>query len=183
MTVYLGIDFGTSGARAIAINESGQIVASKKQLFTHPSNLNLTTFWQNCLFALLREIPLEQRQQLGAIAINGTSATVLLLDPQGKPLSDPILYSDARGLSVQDRLQSLVPPNHVVASSTSSLAKLLWWSEQPYFSQASYFLHQADWLAGLLHGKWGISDYHNTLKLGYDVEKFCCKSCGMFEGT
>ena len=170
MTVYLGIDFGTSGARAAAINQSGQILASGKQSFTHSSNHNLTTLWQNCLFSLLREIPLEQRQQLQAIAINGTSATVLLLDRQGKSLSDPILYSDARGLSVQDRLNNLVPLNHVAASATSSLAKLLWWSEQFYFNEASYFLHQADWLAGLLHGKWGISDYHNALKLGYDVE-------------
>jgi D-ribulokinase len=39
--------------------------------------------------------------------------------------------------------------------------------------QASYFLHQADWLAFLLHGKLGISDYHNALKLGYDVENLC----------
>lgn len=29
-------------------------------------------------------------------------------------------------------------------------------------------LHQADWLGGLLHGKWDTSDYHNALKLGYD---------------
>jgi sugar (pentulose or hexulose) kinase len=40
----------------------------------------------------------------------------------------------------------------------------------PTFSQARYLLHQADWLAFLLHGKLGISDYHNALKLGYDVE-------------
>jgi sugar (pentulose or hexulose) kinase len=29
-------------------------------------------------------------------------------------------------------------------------------------------LHQADWLAFLLHGQLGFSDYHNSLKLGYD---------------
>ncbi|WP_448598451.1 FGGY-family carbohydrate kinase, partial [Thermoleptolyngbya sp.] len=34
-----------------------------------------------------------------------------------------------------------------------------------------YLLHQADWLAYLLHGRLGISDYHNALKLGYDVGK------------
>lgn len=41
----------------------------------------------------------------------------------------------------------------------------------PSFSEARYFLHQADWLAFLLHGQLGISDYHNALKLGYDVEE------------
>lgn len=35
-------------------------------------------------------------------------------------------------------------------------------------------LHQADWIAGNLHGLWTISDYNNVLKLGYDpaVEAF-----------
>jgi xylulokinase len=40
----------------------------------------------------------------------------------------------------------------------------------PTLTKAKYFLHQADWLGFLLHGKLGISDYHNALKLGYDVE-------------
>ncbi|MGK7896371.1 MAG: FGGY-family carbohydrate kinase, partial [Xenococcus sp. (in: cyanobacteria)] len=61
----------------------------------------------------------------------------------------------------------------VVISATSSLAKLLWWQKQTIFSQAVDFLHQADWLSFLLHGKLGISDYHNALKLGYDVANLC----------
>ncbi len=44
-------------------------------------------------------------------------------------------------------------------------------SKLPSFSKAVYLLHQADWLAFLLHGSLGISDYHNALKLGYDVEQ------------
>jgi sugar (pentulose or hexulose) kinase len=43
----------------------------------------------------------------------------------------------------------------------------------PSFHQAKYLLHQADWLASLLHGQLGISDYHNALKLGYDVKNLC----------
>ena len=29
-------------------------------------------------------------------------------------------------------------------------------------------LHQADWLAALLHGRWAASDWNNCLKLGFD---------------
>ena len=29
-------------------------------------------------------------------------------------------------------------------------------------------LHHADWLASLLHGRRGVSDWNNALKLGYD---------------
>lgn len=29
---------------------------------------------------------------------------------------------------------------------------------------------QADWLAALLHGRYGVTDWNNALKLGYDPE-------------
>jgi len=38
---------------------------------------------------------------------------------------------------------------------------------------ATHFMHQADWLTAQLSGRAGISDYHNALKTGYDVERLC----------
>lgn len=164
--IYLGIDFGTSGARAIIIDETEVIQ------FQHiyPFETQNCIVWQEALFSLISAIPLEIRTKISAIAINGTSATVILCDQQGRPLDEPILYNDDRAKIVLNELQLIAPAEHTVISATSSLAKLLWWQKQNLLSQASYFLHQADWLAFLLHGKLGVSDYHNALKLGYDVE-------------
>jgi sugar (pentulose or hexulose) kinase len=83
------------------------------------------------------------------------------------------MYDDSTGVIVLPQLQAIAPPGHLVLSATSSLAKLFWWSQQDIINQASYFLHQADWLAFLLHGVKGVSDYHNALKLGYDVQRLC----------
>ena len=171
MDFYLGIDFGTSGARAIAIDRQGNIADIQQSSFGNVSDEQLVQTWQDTLFGLIIQIPLEIRQNLKAIAINGTSSTVLLCDAAGKTIAEPLLYNDPRGKSVLDRLKAIAPDNHVVVSATSSLSKLLWWSEQSYFERAEYLLHQADWLAYLLHGKLGISDYHNALKLGYDVDR------------
>ncbi|AFY76049.1 MAG: FGGY-family carbohydrate kinase [Hydrococcus sp. C42_A2020_068] len=173
MNFYLGIDFGTSGARAIVIDSQENICSEIQETFKKSSSNNLTTYWQQTLFALIEQIPLQIRQEIRAIAIDGTSSTVLLCDKQGNPINDPILYNDGRGMTVLENLAAIAPPNHLVLSATSSLAKLFWWYRQPIYSQSSYFLHQADWLAFLLHGKLGISDYHNALKLGYDVENLC----------
>jgi D-ribulokinase len=169
----LGIDFGTSGARACVIDPEGEVQAQVRDRFTTVTPSDLAASWQKSLWSLLEQLPESIRERVGAIAINGTSSTVLLCDGQGEPIAAPILYHDDRGKAVVDRLQELVPPNHTAMSSTSSFAKLLWWSQQPNFAKAAYFLHQADWLAFLLHGKLGISDYHNSLKLGYDVERLC----------
>ena len=173
MDYYLGIDFGTSGARAIAIDEEKNIVASTQSNFTEIASDKLAQTWKNTLHELILAIPQKIRTQIKAIAINGTSSTVLLCDAQGNPITAPLLYNDSQGKEVLEQIKTIAPENHVVVSATSSLAKLLWWTKQSYFSKARYLLHQADWLSCLLHGKLGISDYHNALKLGYDVEHFC----------
>ena len=181
--ISLGIDFGTSGARAIVIDEEASILVEAKYTFT-TSQLAATTYWQTALFCLIEQIPSQIRREIKTIAINGTSSTVLLCDWAGNPVKAPLLYNDACSVAVIDKLQAIAPPNHTVISATSSLAKLLLWEEHSQAESGNennkgnklknyYFLHQADWLAFLLHGQLGVSDYHNALKLGYDVERLC----------
>ncbi len=171
MSLYLGIDFGTSGARAAVIDKDACIQFEGRYPFDMLNAFDLTKCWKDALFNLLEQISEELRGEVRAIAINGTSSTVLLCDSAGQPVDTPLLYNDARGAIVMEELKTVAPPNHTVLSATSSLAKLLWMSQLPSFAEATHFLHQADWLAFLLHGELGVSDYHNALKLGYDVEK------------
>jgi sugar (pentulose or hexulose) kinase len=167
----LGIDFGTSGARAIVIDIEGTLQVEARYNFEAQAAADWVTTWHKGLFSVIEQIPRELRSKIRAIAIDGTSSTVLLCDRVGNPLAAPLLYNDARGAAVLETLKAIAPPNHTVLSATSSLAKLLWLRQLPCFSDAKYLLHQADWLAFLLHGQLGISDYHNALKLGYDVEQ------------
>jgi D-ribulokinase len=165
VTYALGLDFGTSGARAIAIDANGAIVAQATTTFTHQA----PEVWSAALFGLIRQLPEILRSQIQAIAINGTSSTVLLCDALGQPLLQPLMYNDDRAQSYVTQLNAIAPPGHTVLSATSSLAKFFYFQAQPAFATARYFLHQADWLAAQLHGQWGLSDYHNSLKLGYDL--------------
>ncbi|MEQ8754651.1 MAG: FGGY-family carbohydrate kinase [Coleofasciculus sp. G1-WW12-02] len=167
----LGIDFGTSGARAIVIDATGAVQSEAQCRFEATPLAELTAIWQNTLYRLIEQIPASIRQDITRIAIDGTSATVLLCDREGTPITEPLLYNDGRGIVVMEQLKQIAPTNSVVLSATSSLAKLLWLIQHTTGTlKKYYFLHQADWLAFLLHGKLGISDYHNALKLGYDPE-------------
>jgi D-ribulokinase len=165
---WLGVDFGTSGARAIAIAHNGTCLYEQSLAFGNAQDARSPHVWQTLLFQLLGELPQVLRSQLVAIAINGTSSTVLLCDGEGMPLLPPMMYGDVGDRSWVERLASIAPEGHCVRSASSSLVKLLTFQTQPEFQKAQYFLHQADWLAFLLHGQLGISDYHNSLKLGYD---------------
>lgn len=177
--MYLGIDFGTSGARAVAIDDRASIIATVEYAFKPEEKVasQLPLVWRRALFSLIGRISPEIRSSIERIAIDGTSATVLLCDrPWGQPVTEPLLYNDSRGISVMENLRAIAPANHPVISATSSLAKLLWWQtnldnvgDNLEFADL-YFLHQADWLSFLLHGQLGISDYHNSLKLGADPQ-------------
>ncbi|KAK2665414.1 hypothetical protein Ddye_003988 [Dipteronia dyeriana] len=68
-------------------------------------------------------------------------------------------------------VKSIAPANHTVCSGTSTLCKLVsWWNIGGANKTSAVLLHQADWLLWLLHGKLGVSDYNNALKVGYDPE-------------
>ncbi len=173
MAVFLGLDFGTSGARAILINANSDLEWESHLNFASEMT-NLAITWKKTLFSLLQAIPHQFRHQLKSIAIDGTSATVLLCNQDGIPVTTPLLYHDSRASFALEKIKAIAPENHPVISATSSLAKLLWWQAQNQLTQPHLYLcHQADWLAFLLHGKLGVSDYHNALKLGYDVENLC----------
>ena len=164
--ICLGIDFGTSGARSIAVDAQGQKLAECRV-----QNLSQTpNAWRSALVQLFEQLPLDLCERLTGIGICGTSSTVMLCDSKGEVLLEPLMYNDDRALEILEQVRQIVPPNHTVISATSSFAKLLWFTQQAEFKQAHVLVHQADWLAFLLHGRLGISDYHNALKLGYDPE-------------
>ena len=159
--LYLGLDFGTSGARASLI-DAAEVEVFQSGVAFHD---NIWQEWLTALQQLLTAIPAELRQHINAIAFCGTSGTSLLCDERGQPLLPAILYNDNRAHSQAARIAS----DGIAASVTSSFAKLLWFLDRPESKNAHFFMHQADWLAFQLHGIPGISDYHNGLKLGYDV--------------
>jgi len=170
--MHLGLDFGTSGARACVVNAEAVIIHSGRHTF--PDSENQTpSDWREALLILLRHIPREIAGQLRGIAVDATSATVLLCDAALKPVTSALLYSDNRASHEATELREFAPPGHTVCSATSGLAKFLWLTQHTDPTAASYFMHQADWIAALLTGQGGRSDYHNALKTGYDVETLC----------
>lgn len=165
MHYFLGIDFGTSGVRAIAIDREGEIVALTRSEY----DIRNCETWRKALFEVITNLPEFVRVHTRKIVIDGTSATVLICDRKGKAIAPPMIYSDACELAILERVTDIAPLHHSVASATSSFSKLIalttTWSQ---ITEEFYFLHQADWLGYLLHDRLGVSDYHNALKLGYE---------------
>jgi len=99
-----------------------------------------------------------------------------------------VMDSDAQlGKKVMDIIKSRCPVDSVTASTSSTLAKLLLWHLQRPLESHDVLIHQADFITNtLLIDGFGysqispsipidkskiVSDWHNALKLGYDVHE------------
>lgn len=122
--------------------------------------------FRQVLHALLHTL---DRQQVRAIAIDGTSGTVLLTDDAGRPLTPGLLYNDARAVAQLGRIRQIAPQDSPVNAITAGLPKILWLAEQAAQQPVRHIMHQADWLTFQLSGQSGVSDTNNCLKSGYDT--------------
>lgn len=171
--LFLGIDFGTSGCRARVVDASGCDAGAAAVPLPAPSrpapgwSEQDPALWWDGLVAVLRRLPADLRTRIAAIAVDGTSGTLLLADAAGRPLGNALLYDDARAVDQARQLAGTAPADAAVHSPSSGLAKALWLlAARP--PGARHLIHQADWILGRLTGRFGTSDENNALKLGYD---------------
>ena len=167
--MYLGIDFGTSGARACVMAPGGEIEEIARLEFGNLAPDEAAATWCEALFSLIAQIPTGLRRRLQALAIDGTSATVLACDEALNTTYPPLRYNDARAVAEAEAIRRAAGREHPAAMATSGLAKVLWLKKHLGLRRTRLYLNQADWLSALLSGR-PVSDYHNALKMGLDLE-------------
>lgn len=175
--LHIGIDLGTTGCRAIAVNAAGTIQAEMSAPIPPPLRnedqvtQDPTAWWKavsGCLQNLLKQI---DPQRVSTLAVDGTSGTLLLSDEKGNPVTPAIMYNDQRAVEQAKKIASFAGKDSGAQGASSSLAKLQWLHDRELDKRAYHALHQADWISGRLSGNFGHSDYNNCLKLGFDAEK------------
>lgn len=174
MAIYIGIDLGTSGCRAIAIDDNKSVCA--KSTTAVPLPLRKANHieqdpdvWWQATQRVLKDISKQiNPSDVKAISVDGTSSTLLLCDKQGKPLQPAIMYNDARATEQAKCIKQYALKRSAAQGPASALAKLLWYQDKQITQRAEHALHQSDWVSAQLCGRFGVSDVNNSLKLGYD---------------
>ena len=180
--LFLGIDLGTSGVRVLAATGSGEVVARAsvglsaaggQQAGRHEQAPE--AWWTALCTATQRMMQGLAADALQALAVDGTSGTLICVDAAGTPLRPALMYNDGRAVEEAETINavagSFCEKLGYRFSASYALAKVLWilHHEPAVFEQTTRFLHQADLVAGRLAGRFDVSDYSNALKMGYDL--------------
>ncbi|QVL52447.1 MAG: sugar kinase [Cyanobium sp. M30B3] len=172
----LGVDLGSSGMRiALATPAGGRIGewgGAYPRPFVDPHG------WREGLITLTRQLPPQLRQQVGAIAIDGTSGTLLLCRPNGDLAADPLHQALPyhQACPAQAAAAQAIAGGGSAAGASGSLARALaLLGAATAAGQPGPWLlrHQADWLMGWLLGDWRWGEEGNNLRLGWDLQARC----------
>ena len=167
----IGLDLGTSGVRAVAVDASGKILGlGSATLPATKANgarreQSPEDWWNGCRTALdelSRQLDLSGAR---AIAVDATSGTILPVDNHNRPLAPARMYDDADTGDLATKIKALAPRESAAHGATSPAARALEWTKLP---RLHCIIHQADWINGCLGATNWQTDENNALKTGYD---------------
>lgn len=169
--LFVGIDVGTSGVRAAALDEAGAVVGLGDAAMAASERREPATWWRATEAALGRLLQIVGGAQIKALAVDGTSGTVLGLDRGGRPIGPGLMYNDTvADPAILEQINEVAPETSAAHGPTSGLAKAISLQGQ---GDTVAVLHQADWIAGRFFGRFDRSDENNALKTGYDPIARC----------
>ncbi|MFM7269046.1 MAG: FGGY-family carbohydrate kinase [Cyanobium sp.] len=188
----LGVDFGSSGARlalhqpdgdpSIAPETTGQPRQLLETGLPYPGPFADPEAWRTALVRLAAAIPYHWRAQIGAIALDGTSGTLLLCRPDGglppAPLNLALPYHQS--CPEVAGAAAAIAGSGPAGSASGSLARalaLLAAAERTKAQGPWLLRHQADWLMGWLLGDWRWGEEGNNLRLGWDLQRNTWSGC------
>ena len=166
MAVHIGIDLGTSGIKAVLVENLTQVIstASLPMATSRPHvgwSEQEPDDWVSAVFTCLDMLKIQSPQQMAAvrgIGLSGQMLAALILDKDLRPLRPAILWNDQRAIAECHTLLARVPDIGFRTNGTPdpglTAAKLLWLAqhEPGAMSQARMLMLTKDYVRLALTG-------------------------------
>jgi xylulokinase len=176
--MFLGIDIGTSGVKAVVLDEAGSVVGQGTAALTvqrpHPlwSEQDPDAWWR-ATTAAVQAIDPAVRRSVRGIGLAGQMHGATLLDADDRPLRPAILWNDGRSFAECAAMERAVPNLRAIAGNIAmpgfTAPKLLWVREHEpeIFAKIATVLLPKDFVRLLMTGDKAsdLSDSAGTLWL------------------
>lgn len=174
--VWLGVDVGTQGVRAVVLDDAGaQLGAGSAPLppghRTGPRHEQDPKAWWSALALATRAALVDlPGRTIGALAMDATSGTVLVQNRAGQPIGPALMYDDSRAAGYTESCctaaADLASALGFRIQPSWTLPKLCWL--QGKLGPGETIAHQSDHLAGRLVGVPVACDTSSALKSAVD---------------
>ena len=165
-SLVLGLDLGTSGVRIAVLNQRGTLIHSSSA--DYATGITAALDWAEACRDLIAHLPTEIRSRLAAVAVDGTSGTLVACREDGTPMGPALSYATAFP-DQTSALKRMVPDGSPASSSSGSLARAL--QLLKHYGHIDLLRHQADWISGWFLQNWQWGEEGNNIKLGWDLEQ------------
>ena len=176
--MFLGIDIGTSGVKAVVLDEHGSVVGQGTAALTvqrpHPlwSEQDPDAWWKATI-AAVQAIDPSVRRSVRGVGLAGQMHGATLLDADDRPLRPAILWNDGRCFAECEALERAVPDLRTISGNIAmpgfTAPKLLWVREHEpeVFAKIATVLLPKDYVRLLMTGDKAsdLSDSAGTLWL------------------
>jgi xylulokinase len=180
VSVLIGLDVGTGGARAVAIDESGEIVAEASSEFPlhtpHPgwTEQDPADWWEGAK-EVSKKVAAEVGEQVTGIGLTGQMHGSVFLDASDRIIRPALLWNDQRTDRQCEQITSAVGEERLISIAGNpaltgfQAPKIVWLrDEEPdNFGQISHVLLPKDYVRLQLTGEYATdaSDAAGTLLL------------------
>jgi sugar (pentulose or hexulose) kinase len=171
--LFAGVDVGTSGVRVAVIDAADALVAFAAAPMPQPVRdakggvRQDPAIWFATFDAAFDALPGSlTRGAVAAIAVAGTSGTIVGVNAHGEPVAPARMYNEATARDEALMIAAVAPAETAAHGVTSPLGRAIRLMNDEI--GLVRVLHQADLLAARLHGRFDLTDENNALKTGYD---------------
>ncbi len=180
MSVLVGLDVGTGGARAVALDESGEIVAEASSAYPLHSpcpgwtEQDPADWWEGAK-EVLKRIDTETRERVAGIGLTGQMHGSVFLDASDEVIRPALLWNDQRTHRQCEQITRAVGEERLISIAGNpaltgfQAPKIVWLREEEpeNFGRISYVLLPKDYVRLQLTGEYATdaSDAAGTLLL------------------
>lgn len=177
--VWLGLDIGTQGVRAVFVDAAGSLCGTGSSTLAPGSRegsrheQDPQSWWDALCDASRQAIAHLTGQHIVGVAIDSTSGTLLVVDENGQARGQALMYDDARASIQATRAQEagsdLWATLGYRIQASWALPRLCWLLDNGMIGAGDTAVHQGDYVASRLAGHLVATDTSSALKTGYDL--------------
>ncbi|GAA4864917.1 FGGY-family carbohydrate kinase [Pseudonocardia benzenivorans] len=177
--VWLGVDLGTQGVRAVAVDAAGHVAGAGSARLRHDlrrgprHEQDPQEWWTATCVATSAALAGLRGREVAALAVDSTSGTLVVQDGAGRAVGPGLMYDDtraaARVAAVREAGQAVWAALGYRVQAAWALPKLVELCATGAVPAGHTVVHQADHVVARLAGHPVATDTSHALKTGYDL--------------